>query len=36
LQHVLIVQSQHWRGYPGRNGLRVLCQSRLNCILVQQ
>ena len=35
LQHVPIVQSQHWCGYPGRNGLRVLSQSRRNCSLVQ-
>jgi len=31
LPHVLIVQSQQRRGYPGRNGLRALCHSRRNC-----
>jgi hypothetical protein len=34
IQHARIVQSEHWPGYPGRNGLSATCKSRRNCILV--
>ena len=30
LEHARIVQSEHWRGYPGRFGLPEPCRSRRN------
>ncbi len=33
VEHARIVQSQHWRGYPGMFGLLRRCRLALNCSL---